>query len=146
MSCHCAASFILGPILRRFHLKTSSVLSAAFLSLVFLWEGEALFAAISSSEGRRAIIERTQCTKEEEPSPLLGRMEGWSSSLSSLSFCGDEDYCSRSLCRSLFSSFFITHPLIFGWLSLCLSVGCRSQEGERVRAWLTDGYSQIFIL
>ena len=59
-----------------------------------LGERVALFATISSLEsGRKAIIERTQCTKEEPPLLLLGMEDG--AHLSLLSFCGDEDYCSR---------------------------------------------------
>ena len=133
----------MGLSLRRFHLKTFCIVRAyVFLSLSVRWESgaESLFATISSLEsGRKAIIERTQCTKEEPP--LLSSPSwdgGRSSSLSSL-FAEMKIIAAvaRSLGRSPFSSFFITHPLIFGWLSsaagLAVSRGRESKRGLAVR-------------
>ena len=143
-SCHVIAQQqLLGPssVLRHFHLKTppsvlsdSSAFLSFFLSFAFLWEMRAkpflrqslLLLLLLRGRGRQS----SNGPNAPRKNPLLSSPRKDRAHLFplSLSFCRDEDYCSRSFCRSLFSSFFITHPLIFGWLSLCRSV---SRERER---------------
>ena len=112
-SCHRAAAaaasywapFLPRPLfaLRRFHLKTLPSVLSAFLSF---FRGP--LGGRSPFCDNLLLREREDGNHRTDPmhqgrtlsSPLLGT-GGWSSSLSSLSFCGDEDYCSRSLCRSV---------------------------------------------
>ena len=89
----------------------------------------------SSLQVERLVIcsrNRGQCSYNEHDN-----LQGWkgrSSSLSSLSFCGDEDYCSRrsSVGRtSVPFLFFLYYPSSNFWLAFFFPLSvCRSQEGD----------------